>query len=101
MASLFACLIFMSSIVKLSTIQTQKQILSSQNRFISLEKISSLLLADIALEFFSQKTSLFFSFSSRLDKKQKLQATTGPAQQPLQASSIQIIIQKILLYQII
>jgi len=90
-ASLFACLIFISSIIKLSTIQTQKNILGFLHLLISINSkyISSLFFSLNFLESFSLSINsvvgIFFGL------KHNAQAETGQSQGHLPASSIQIV----------
>jgi len=95
MASLFACLIFISSIIKLSTTQTQKNMFGEffnpvVEKLISSLKISFLFLCDNFLESFileiKSLSGIFFLL------KQNAHATTGQSHGHLPASSTQIII---------
>jgi hypothetical protein len=90
-ASLFACFMFISSIVKLSTTHTQKNTFgfSHIENSINSLKIFSLFFSLSFLE------SVIFSRNFLLGRlfgaKHKAQATTGPSQGHLPASSIQIL----------
>jgi hypothetical protein len=88
---LFACFIFISSITKLSTTQTQKNTCG----FFHLESsINSLNISSLffSLSFFESVIfSRNFLFGKLFGTKVKAQATTGQSQGHLPASSIQIL----------